>query len=604
MRKSKKKIGGERDQSAVMQRFMTAEQQFEKQQPIMTDTEKNDKIINKIYGDTEKNEEKIEISHEVQEARNKIQKKYSQVDAMKLTYNNIEKYSTLYLKLIDVKDTTKQTIKNDMFKMDIFNNIVKAIQPDGEKAETLTNYVKTKFEFEFERRGGQSLLDRGVRNDVNNEYDYFNTFMKSNTITDGERNNLENIIDNIGAGGPVNNIIIRGVQLDNLKTFIEANRTDDNDSNIIINLGKKYDFSNNINASNLQGANLTYQLQYNYKNYNKNIVESFQKNFIDNHNNIRELINLHNGYIDGLVPYKKYTINDYTNPNGYRFYSKYFKSGRGDWLNIYKGRTRDAEDDRNKFAFGDAFLYQIKHYCDILDCSNELRDKINERLINQRKNHNDLSDFKDLLNQEQWGDILTLFEQDLQDIIIRAPTINKEIYCYRGVSKHVIENQTATQDPNVSLQCYYTSRITSFSISFDCSKSFYTSYDAYDHTNISPEACIYRTTIMRGANMLFIEPLTTCQYEYEIITPTDTIIVDPLGFDGDRSTTTLPSLNQYLTDHTKNIKYNNIDNRYGISGKLHDQIKSLDIIIVGSPPPPPLPRRGEILPLFHMPRRP
>jgi hypothetical protein len=104
--------------------------------------------------------------------------------------------------------------------------------------------------------------------------------------------------------------------------------------------------------------------------------------------------------------------------------------------------------------------------------------------------------------------------------------------------------------------------------------------------------------------MLFIEPLTTCQYEYEIITPTDTIIVDPLGFDGNsRSSTELPSLNDYLANHTNNIKYNNIYNRYGISGKLYDQIKSLDIIIVGSPPPPPPPPpppRGGRMPLFHI----
>ena len=92
---------------------------------------------------------------------------------------------------------------------------------------------------------------------------------------------------------------------------------------------------------------------------------------------------------------------------------------------------------------------------------------------------------------------------------------------------------------------------------------------------------------MRGSNMLFIESLTTCQAEYEIITPTNTVIVDPQGFDGSSSSSSaLPSLVDYINNNG-NLKYNNIENRFGISGKTHDKIKSIDIIIVGTPPQPP-----------------
>ena len=556
---------------------------------LMKKREQKKKVINAKY--------KAKI-HEIKKAKDEADTEAdTEAEARLINIIEGDKNLTLYLEPIPLELAKEIEIRNPKFELDIFLNIVKKIvkkiNPNVE--QSFPNFFKFV-------KGGASLLDpdAGITEDVNREYNVFNDFINNNPDVH-ERIRLENLIDNIGAtGNAADNIIINRRNLPNLQNFIITNRRiDDNPENITINFGQRYDFTRNNIVQ--QGADVYYQLQYNHVGYNKNIVELFQKNFIDNYRNIQSLIARHNAYIATLSVYKKCTINDYTNPNAYRFYSIYFKSGLPNWLDIYKGTAQDPRAVRpilaevNQFIFGDAFLRQIQAWNDIFNFSNHtsynaIKAKIDNRLIDNRKTVHDPSDFNDL-SQDAWNEILILYEHSLHEIIIGAPTSDTEIYCYRGVSRHVIENQSAISDPTVSLQCYYTSRITSFSISFDCADSFYTTYYHYPHDNVPPDACIYRTTIMRGSNMLFIESLTTCQAEYEIITPTNTVIVDPQGFDGDSSSSSaLPSLVDYINDN-RNLKYNNIENRFGISGKTHDRIKSIDIIIVGTPPQPP-PRDG------------
>ena len=593
MRKNKVKLGG-RSTELVANTNDTLISSLDNQEMHQVKSSNNvtlnakAKIINDQL--MEKREQKIE------DINVKYKAKIDEINNAKHIHQLIniiegDKNLTLYLNPIPVKLANKIEIKNAKFDLEIFQNIVKNINPNINFENLVSNIFK----------GGASLLDDAANIDpnVNREYNYFNDFINNNPHVP-ERIRLENIIDNIGATGNAANITINGNNLTNLQEFIIANRIDANQENITIDFGQRYDFIMNNNLA-LVGNNISYELQYNHVGYNKNIVELFQKNFIDNRANIQRLIDRHNEYIATLSVYEKCTINDYTNPNAYRFYSIYFKSGLPNWLDIYTGYVTDtragvrpilAEEQAKKFVFGDAFLRQIQAWNDIFNSAADytsytaIKAKIDNRLIHNRKTVHDLSDFHDL-SQDAWNEILILYEHSLHEIIIKAPTSDKEIYCYRGVSRHVIENQSAISDPTVSLQCYYTSRITSFSISFDCADSFYTTYYHYTHDNVLPDACIYRTTIMRGSNMLFIESLTTCQAEYEIITPTNTVIVDPQGFDGSSSSSSaLPSLVDYINNNG-NLKYNNIENRFGISGKTHDKIKSIDIIIVGTPPQPP-----------------
>ena len=592
MRKSKKKLGGRGRSTEVVPNtrlfsLLNPEMNQVKSSNIVDLNEEAEEINDELMIKREQKKQVINAKYEakINEINNA---KYNKPQLINIIEG--DKNLTLYLNLIPVRLADKIEIKNAKFDLKIFQNIVKNINPNI----NFKNLVSKIF------KGGASLLDpdAGITEDVNREYNYFNDFINTNRDVH-ERIRLENLIDNIGASGNDANIIINGSNLTNLQLFIIDNIIPDKQENITINFGQRYDFTRNNIVQ--QGADVYYQLQYNHVGYNKNIVELFQKNFIDNYRNIQSLIARHNAYIATLSVYKKCTINDYTNPNAYRFYSIYFKSGLPNWLDIYKGTAQDPRAVRpilaevNQFIFGDAFLRQIQAWNDIFNFSNHtsynaIKAKIDNRLIDNRKTVHDPSDFNDL-SQDAWNEILILYEHSLHEIIIGAPTSDTEIYCYRGVSRHVIENQSAISDPTVSLQCYYTSRITSFSISFDCADSFYTTYYHYPHDNVPPDACIYRTTIMRGSNMLFIESLTTCQAEYEIITPTNTVIVDPQGFDGDSSSSSaLPSLVDYINDN-RNLKYNNIENRFGISGKTHDIIKSIDIIIVGTPPQPP-PRDG------------
>ena len=592
MRKSKKKLGGRGRSTEVVPNtrlfsLLNPEMNQVKSSNIVDLNEEAEEINDELMIKREQKKQVINAKYEakINEINNA---KYNKPQLINIIEG--DKNLTLYLNLIPVRLADKIEIKNAKFDLKIFQNIVKNINPNI----NFKNLVSKIF------KGGASLLDpdAGITEDVNREYNYFNDFINTNRDVH-ERIRLENLIDNIGASGNDANIIINGSNLTNLQLFIIDNIIPDKQENITINFGQRYDFTRNNIVQ--QGADVYYQLQYNHVGYNKNIVELFQKNFIDNYRNIQSLITRHNAYIATLSVYKKCTINDYTNPNAYRFYSIYFKSGLPNWLDIYKGTAQDPRAVRpilaevNQFIFGDAFLRQIQAWNDIFNFSNHtsynaIKAKIDNRLIDNRKTVHDPSDFNDL-SQDAWNEILILYEHSLHEIIIGAPTSDTEIYCYRGVSRHVIENQSAISDPTVSLQCYYTSRITSFSISFDCADSFYTTYYHYPHDNVPPDACIYRTTIMRGSNMLFIESLTTCQAEYEIITPTNTVIVDPQGFDGDSSSSSeLPSLVDYINDN-RNLKYNNIENRFGISGKTHDKIKSIDIIIVGTPPQPP-PRDG------------
>ena len=518
-----------------------------------------------------------------------------------IKYEKRDKDLTFYLKCVSLDDADNIEINNDNLDLQELKNIIVEINPNADISENFISKLKLK-----SKKGGASLLDTTLDISVKGEYNLFNNFIINNYATFDERTRLENIIDNIGATGNITNITIRGRNLLDLQTFIQTNNNSNYTKNINIDLGNSYDFNYNNNVP-LSGNNLSYQLQYQHKDYNKNIVEAFQKKFIDNHHDIQNLIDSHKLYISILPDKHKCTINDYTNPNGYRFYAKYFKSNRHNWLDIYTGAAVDADRNRPiqaenpiyQFCFGDAFLTQIKDYYDRLVLVrrqdqhprlNDIGNTLNRRLNNTRHPINHLSDFHTLLNQNDWNEILKTFETDMNNIIKLAPTIDKEIYCYRGADRHVIENQHDTQPPYNSLQYYQTTRITSFSISFDCAKFFYYSEDLKDYTTVLPEACIYRTTIMRGANLLFIEQLTTCQTEYEFITPSYTAIIDPQGFDNiSRSTSTLPTLPQYVANHPNNIKYNNINNRFGISGKLYDQIQSMDIIVIGSPPPPQIP---------------
>lgn len=535
------------------------------------------------------------------DSRPLLPNKTAEINNSTVSKLNKVKNNTLYLKYIDQKKANNIEINNNRFSIEKLNDIIKNIGIEKE-------FNNKNLPFTLKKTGGASLLSIGNDDQVKEEYSKFTTYIDKLPSNSPVKIHIENIIDNLAYRRGNLDIVIKDdnntdITLNQLKNFI----IDNNQAllnNITFNMGHKYQLENIDNV--IFNGQIEYTLEYRFREYNKNIVESFQKKFIENHTNIQALITSHIDYIARLSTKEKCTINDYTNPEAYIFYSKYYKSGDADWLNKYKDNSRE------KFKFGDAFLPQIYEYHDeyikrlvaetarvgvdvqtleyrnYLTINAELND-IQSILKTRRKNINDLSWFHDKLIKEDWEYILEKFEFDLNNIIMNAPVAPSNIHCYRGANKHVIVNQHAINNQNISLNCYQTSRITSFSISYRAAQNFYYSNGDTDVNTVERDACLYRTTIMEGANVLFIEPITTCDTEFEIITPSDTVIVDPIGFDPDTltSTTELSTSTAYILDHTNHIKYNNIDDQTGIYGRHYEKIQSIDIIVVGCPPPAP-----------------
>jgi len=506
-------------------------------------------------------------------------------------------------------------------------------------------------------KGGDSLLDSGINDQVKSEYNLYCNYIQSKSDTFIRRSldirtTCNEFIKNIIQHG---NIVIDNppggrIELPNLTSFIKSNYTEHN-NNIKIDIGYKYKFNSidDIQYNLREGSSVSsimepydyerdglasYNLEYKYYDYNKNIVESFQKKFIENNQNIQNLIISHMNYINfNLDARAKYVINDYTNPQGYSFYAKYYKSGLNNWFQIYKGlapsvripssgQTIEPEYINHRFMFGDAFYHQIKQYMD--ECLIPYieatilagnRDIIDQNLLtfyddyrgrrfsfNDRRNTmNEQSHFHNILSQEDWNYIFYMYECELNQIILNAPKTTAPIEVYRGTDRHVFVNQYATNNPNISLNFYLTARPTSFTIDYTIAKSFYLSNSgAIDGYNVKSTACLYRTNILPGCSLLFIEQLTTCTGEYEFIVASNTCIIDPEGFDErtNASSSLLPSSHEYSISSNQNLKYNNIKNSTGIYGTSDDSVKSRDILIIGSLPPPParpMPFRHEVL---------
>ena len=572
-------------------------------------TDINHLLTNKTLDSTEKINNSTVIKTNT--SKNKILASTEKINKSTVIIKNTSKNNTLYLKCIDANISSNIEIKNTSFTIEKLNDIIKNIG-----IQKTFNNEDLPFSTVI-RTGGSSLLAPDNTDQLKEEYSKFTKYIDKLPSNSRQKEDLENIIDDLAYTRGTLNIVIKDDNnndqiLNELKQFI-INNNQSSDSNITFDMGRKYHLRN-IN-NDVPNGQIGYTLEYTFREYNKNIVESFQKKFIENHTNIQALITSHIAYIATLSTKKKCTINDYTNPEAYIFYSKYYKSGDANWLENYK---RNIDSDQ-QFKFGDAFLPQIYEYHDeyieklvrdttrahigpnvqglenpnyvVID--NELKNSLS-LLKTQRKNINDLSWFHDKLNKKDWEYILKMFEFDLNNIIMNAPVAPSNIHCYRGANKHVIENQTADDNANISLNCYQTSRITSFSIAYRAAQNFYYSNGKENVDTVLKDACLYRTTIMEGANVLFIEPITSCDTEFEIITPSDTVIVDPIGFDPDTltSTTELSTSDAYILDHKNHIKYNNIDDRTGIYGRHHEKIQSIDIIVVGCPPPAPRrPRR-------------
>ncbi len=466
----------------------------------------------------------------------------------------------LYIKPIELKNTT-QIEFSDLNKEMLIKAINNTKYYDNVNAELEATNDNNKDLFGDKISGGASLLDDDLATDISNAYNSYVSNLENSIIDDDETINYQEL-----------EASLRNFISNNIRQFEKVINIPNADPYY-----KKYSFYNRLTLNTNQGFHVNnFSKNINCHEYNRKIVTSFEENFIDDGNirSINDLIIAHSIYIADLDSRKRCVIYDYTHPNGYNFYSKYYKSGRSDWLNMYKNDTDRSE----MFKFGDAFIHQIIDLCKI--CSIDTT-----RFERGERNHIFAeTKFKDL-PQEAWNYILRKFELELDAIIAGAPTSDNNIHCYRGCTYHVLENQLADSQP-ISLNCYRTSKVTSFSIDFEASKRF-----CIDNRtrSLSPTHCLYRAQIIAGTPMLFIEPLTTCDTEFEFITQSDTCIIYKDRFDFRNSVRgeQFPNVAQLVSGNYS--KYNNINKRIGIFNKNpQNKISSIDIIVIKPPDAPPL----------------
>jgi hypothetical protein len=258
---------------------------------------------------------------------------------------------------------------------------------------------------------------------------------------------------------------------DILKKYIE-----NNDITIIAKYNKLKDFIDKNNNS--RRITMTFDItpiikkefNYEYYDYNKDILFAYESKFIENIENTNKYIKKQYEYLIGLSNDDRSTIRDFINGRSFAIY-KLYKTNEGDWTEEIKYLNS-----------GSSFLSQIRK----LGLNTDLTK----------------------LTIDNWIKILETYSNDLDNIINNSPELEDDIYCYRGVSKHYIDSKKG----------YKLNEHTSFSL------SFFSAYDFYKSTKPDSNPCMYRTTILKGSKALFVQSLTNLD-EMEIIVPANSIIL-------------------------------------------------------------------------------
>jgi len=277
---------------------------------------------------------------------------------------------------------------------------------------------------------------------------------------------------------------------------------------------------------------------YEFYNYNKDRIIAFEKNFIDNIENMNKYIDKQNEYIASLSKKDKYILYDYTTNKSCSVYRK-FRENNKEWIEDIK-------------EIGDAFLPQI----------NKITGSKIKLPINRKINSTSLFDF----DIRTWIKVLNLFTDDLDKIIRKSSKLEDDIYCYRGCSNYEYNLGVYNDKDEFKLKLFkfYIPIPTSFTLSYKVAKYYYDLNLGYP--------MLYRVTIMKGCNALFIsnndnDNDNNRRYDFEIIIPSYSIVAK-----------SSVSSNDYL-----GINKNDKDNHYDICANNTKKIlNSMDIIITST----------------------
>ena len=404
------------------------------------------------------------------------------------------------------------------------------------------------------KRGGATLNQMSEQNLI----DQLQTYCPSVIHRNSDDNiDISNFIVHLDNG----NSILKEFPL--LKGFIHTNRN--HHSNIEdFSYNPKYEYQNVTTAINNITDNKVHK-EYYYHDYNKDIVEAYEKNFFEARNitTIKAFIVKQMDYLKTLNNIERKIIQDYTKPESFDYY-KLSKSTNQD--DIVKFR------DYNK-NFGDSFYHQIHTLQNNGTIPRQVLDQAKIDSINSptRLPATGLSPIT--LNEDEWRLVLDKFMTDLNEIILKAPPVEDVIHCYRGVSVQYItggqpyhENnllQFFNRD-NLKIKSFVSNRLGSFSVDFNTSKQFYD--DLANNPLFNDKRCLYRTAIMPGCRILYVAPLSLLSYEVEFISPVDSKFL-------------------YNIDLSPTLSNNNIDREFGICSREDEQFRSFDIVLAFTPQP-------------------
>jgi hypothetical protein len=394
-------------------------------------------------------------------------------------------------------------------------------------------------------RGGNSINEQCSTTILNQVAQYCGA-----TRDRDDNNDLQDFI-NRGTG-----ITISNPAYNDLRNFINVNRQFITDQYTIVS-NPTYNYVDGRLSTEIITPDLN--KFYNCNEYNKDIATAYEANFFTDRNKraITNFINKQRIYLNSLNQRAKRIIQDYTNENSFNYYCEY--------LTEKAGRAPKIDNWRDIKTFGDAFYIQIYElYPGKIDGS------LNSWLMGDRIDGTSFSSIN--LDINEWNSVLDKFMEDLNQIIINAPPVEYEIYCYRGVTSHYITGGIGADfisqfDNSRIMRPFNSNRLSSFSLDFNVSKRFY-------ETGLATSSrSVYRITILPQCRVLYVSPLSLFNDEVEIIAPSNSIFY----YD----------FNQLSgVDLQPSLCNNNIDRPFGICSKDDLKFSSFDSVLAFTPQPP------------------
>lgn len=357
------------------------------------------------------------------------------------------------------------------------------------------------------------------------------------------------------------------------------------------------------------------ELDFTHNGYNKNVVIAYEKNYIDNIHNLKNFFDKQKKYINNLNITELIIINDYTKKSCFDLYASYANAitrekNKEIYARLLNGNPiiEFYEDKKRNEAyyFGDSYYKQIfdvigdfmftkiivndlndDDFIKYLNWLDKKKPQYNPFLytfenINEywnfikyskleRKEPNCVSIFKKKLTPAEWQCVLIIFANDINNIINNAPPTETDIYCYRGTTFDYVklfENEQYEKIYNSSEKqiiinkgTYVSYRQGSFSVNSDISKE-------YTHNETTGETGnMYRVTIKKGTNVLYIPSLSFASKELEILHG---------GY-----------AQFSVRGDFINPSFNNKKNKWGILSDLDKSFASVDIVMNGYNIPSP-----------------